>query len=369
MPSTSTKATHGAERQRRMVGNIALTSMFGSQRGIVDIKRPAISGTGSLLADDAATSDQLDPNIPNPSTLASQLLQNRALVIALPCHREVANVCTAIRIRKEMPNLQEVSGCSGDFFSLLERSRTPAIIDMFNRNRNRERISFLITDVDVLTPTQTKELCQLLKQPRTEKDGCLLVAWPGIPKKSKALLPQTLIVESATMDDASASRVAARSILVERPPPTMKDHGELVPACERSLVGLLVHANMHLLLGPGTTPIYLEALDCTLMADSADKLSQAVNFVPMVELASMVRTVGVGQVLSKSSKNTLPRGELTFTKLLTAHATARTRLKAVRELCVSHRLTMREMAMAMDGDLIDAEATGVGRRAKAVLCE
>jgi len=311
----------------------------------------------------------LDPNQPNPSTLASQLLQHRALVVALPCHREVANVCSAIRIRAEVPEMQEVSGCLGDFFSLLERSRTPTIIDMFNRNRNRERISFMVTDVDVLTPKQTKELCQLLKQPRTEKDGCLLVAWPGIPKKSKALLPESLIVESATTDDASASRVAARSILIDRPSPTMQDHSELVPACERSLVGLLVHANMHFLTGTGATPLYLKALDCTLMADSADKLSQAVNFAPMVELASMVRTVGVGQVLSKSPKKTLPRGELTFTKLLAAHATARTKLKAVRELCASHRLTMRELAMAMDGGLIDAEATGVGRRAKAVLCE
>jgi hypothetical protein len=301
-------------------------------------------------------------------SMAQTLLDQRVLIIANSCHREAARLANDLQRDPRLPKFQQISACSPDLFPMMTRTRRPAIIEMFQtHSKPPRRPSLLLTDLDVLTTTQTKQLCHELRAARKPNDGCILAVWPGIPKKSITLLPENIVVETHQQDDASASRVAARSILTDYPPPTMQDHGELVPACERSLVGLLVHANMYHMAGPGATPQYLKALECTLMADPADRLSQSNNFTPTVELASIVRTIGVGQVLSERRMGTLPSGELPFTKLLAAHATSRTRLKAVRELCTNHHLTMRELAMAIDKDIVDVATTGAARRAKTVL--
>jgi hypothetical protein len=262
--------------------------------------------------------------------------------------------------------MQDVSACSPDLLSLLARTRLPAIIELF-RQRNAPKMSMCITDLDVLTNTQTKTLCEELKRQRAPDDGCLLVVWPGIPKKSISILPPCIVVEPAKCDDSSASRLASRALLTDRPPPTMEDHAELVPGCERSLVGLLVHANMYHLTGPGATEQYIEALECTLRADPADRLSQSASFTPTVELASMTRTVGVGSIVAAHPRGSLPKGELAFTKLLAAHATTRTRLKALREQCTLHHLTLRELAIAVDKKAIDVESSSAGKRIKAIV--
>lgn len=271
-----------------------------------------------------------------------------------------------IRAHPRVPTMECVSACSSDLFPLLTRTQSPAIIEIFNQQR-RPRISLCMTDLDVLTTTQSKALCLELKKPRSPSDGCLLVVWPGIPKKSLGLLPDGIVVASDQAEDSSASRLAARSILIDRPPPAMRDHSELVPACERSLVGLLVHANMYHLTGPGITRQYVDALECTLLADPADRLSQSTNFTPTVELASMVRTIGVSHVLAAQPRGRLPRGELAFTKLLAAHATTRTRLKAIREHCTTHHLTMRELAVAVGDKTIDVETTNSAKRICTIL--
>jgi hypothetical protein len=294
------------------------------------------------------------------------LLAHRVLVVAHSCHREATKLCGQIQNDPRVPALGQVSACSADLFPLLTRTRSPAIIEMFN-SRKSIRPSVLVTDVDVLTTTQTKAMCHELRRPRSAQDGCILVVWPGIPKKSVALLPGPMVVQASQQDDSSASRVAARSILIDDPPPNMQDHSELVPACERSLVGLLVHANMYHLAGPGATASYARALECTLLADPADRLSQATNFTPTVELASMVRTIGIGHILAGNRHGRLPQGELAFTKLLAAHATSRTRLRAVREQCTLHHLTMRELAMCVDRGTVDVESTSMARRVLAVL--
>lgn len=132
-------------------------------------------------------------------------------------------------------------------------------------------------------------------------------------------------------------------------------------------MGLLVHANMYHLTGLGATQQYVDALECTLQADPADRLSQATNVTPTVELASMTRTIGVGCVLADRTGASLPRGELAFTKLLAAHATTRTRLRAVREQCTLHHLTLRELAIAVDNNTVDLVTTSAAKRIKAVL--
>lgn len=298
--------------------------------------------------------------------LVETLVRNRVLVIAHSCHREAMALSEQIRKHPLVPEMECVSACSSDLFPLLTRTQSPAIIEIFHQ-RQRPRLSLCMTDLDVLSTAQSKTLCLELKKPRSPSDGCLLVVWPGIPKKSLGLLPQEIVVTSDHVDDTSASRLAARSILVDRPPPAMRDHSELVPACERSLVGLLVHANMYHLTGPGITDQYVAALECTLAADPADRLSQTTNFTPTVELASMVRTIGVSHVLATPSRGRLPRGELAFTKLLAAHATTRTRLKTIREQCTANHLTMRELAIAVDKESVDADSTSSAKRIRAIL--
>ena len=296
------------------------------------------------------------------------LLDKRILILCLPCHREVNSIIQKLKCETQVPHFDTVSACSPSFFDIIKRTRKLAVLDLFRKDTNNKP-SFCITDLDVLTTAQAKNLCLELREPRKENEGVLIVVWPSIPQKSMALLPEDIVVTSAVATDVNSSRLAVRSILTDVPCPRMIDHSELVPSCERSLVGLLVHANMNHLCGTKVNSNYLKALQCTILADPADRLSHASTHTPIVELSSMIRTIGVSQTITHSGTppKALPAGKLIFTKLLAAHATIHTRLGAVRELCNTHNCTFRELAYLYNKEQLETDDSVASKRVKAII--
>ena len=298
------------------------------------------------------------------------LLSRRVIIISLSCHREIERLIESFRRDRRLPEFGTLSACSPDFFDVCKRSRRLAVLDMFSKSKV-VKPSMCLSDLDALSAVSAKALCAELKEPRTASDGLIIAVWPGMPQKCMAMLPSEYVVSSTNLHDVQASRLAARSILDERPPPRMQDHSELVPSCERSLVGLLIHGNMSLVAGDRVSAAYLDALECTVLADPADSLSHVSNQSLIVELSSMIRTVGVSQTLRIQHRLMipLPPTALAFTKLLAAHATIRTRLGAVRDLCHAYQCTFRELTFLYARNRVDSTpSTSVAlKRLKSIL--
>ena len=315
-------------------------------------------GTGGISWANATIGTRLPKNIETHNLISTDsdnsinyeemiktLISKRVIIISLSCHREIQKVINKLKEDKRIPKFTSLSACSPNFFDICKRSRQLAVLDMFNKTKVTKP-SLCLSDLDTLSAVNAKALCMELKEVRTENDGILIAIWPGIPQKCMAMLPSEYVVSSSNLYDIQASRLAARSILEENPPPRMQDHSELVPSCERSLVGLLIHGNISMISGDKVNSAYLNALECTILADPADRLSHISNQSLIVELSSMIRTIGVSQTLrihNNISKPIQPT-PLAFTKLLAAHATIRTRLSAVRDLCNVYQCTFRELA-------------------------
>lgn len=315
------------------------------------------------------------PNEPSDNTVNYEemirtLLAKRVIIISLSCHREIERLIENFRRDPRIPEFGSLSACSPDFFDVCRRSRRLAVLDMFNKS-TAVKPSVCLSDLDALSAVNAKALCTELKEPRSPTDGLIIAVWPGMPQKCMAMLPSEYVVSSTNLHDVQASRLAARSILDERPPPRMQDHSELVPSCERSLVGLLIHGNMSLVAGDKVCDAYLNALECTVLADPADRLSHISNQSLIVELSSMIRTIGVSQTLRihHSIDTPLPSAPLAFTKLLAAHATIRTRLGAVRDLCNACQCTFRELTFLYARNRVEPTAgTSVAlKRLKSIL--
>ncbi len=284
------------------------------------------------------------------------LLSKRVIIISLSCHREIEKLIVKLKEDQRIPEFSSLSACSPNFFDVCKRSRQLAVIDMFSK-KNSVKPSLCLSDLDALSAIHAKALCTELKQTRAVSDGLIIAVWPGIPQKCRVILPDEIVVSSTDLHDVHASRLAARSILNERPPPRMQDHSELVPSCERSLVGLLIHGNMNFISGDKVNTAYLNALECAILADPADRLSHISNQSLIVELSSMIRTIGVSQSLRTHSNilTPLPFTPLAFTKLLAAHATIRTRLTAVRDLCNAYQCTFRELTFLYGKNKVEAD--------------
>lgn len=317
---------------------------------------------------DVATEDP--ENTMNYEEMITTLLAKRVIIISLSCHREIQKLILKLKEDTRVPRFSSLSACSPNFFDVCKRSRQLAVLDMFNKQK-AVKPSLCLSDLDALSAVNSKALCVELKEPRSPSDGIIIAVWPGIPQKCIAMLPVEYVVSSTNLHDIQASRLAARSILDERPPPRMQDHSELVPSCERSLVGLLIHGNMSLISGDKVTDAYLAALEYAIIADPADRLSHVSNQSLIVELSSMIRTIGVSQSLRTHSNilTPLPSTPLAFTKLLAAHATIRTRLGAVRDLCNHYQCTFRELGFLYGRNKIEpTEKTSVAvKRLKSML--
>ena len=236
----------------------------------------------------------------NYEEMIKTLLTKRVIIISLSCHREIHKLILKLKEDTRVPRFSSLSACSPNFFDVCKRSRQLAVLDMFNKQK-AVKPSLCLSDLDALSAVNSKALCVELKEPRSPSDGIIIAVWPGIPQKCIAMLPVEYVVSSTNLHDIQASRLAARSILDERPPPRMQDHSELVPSCERSLVGLLIHGNMSLISGDKVTDAYLAALEYSIIADPADRLSHVSNQSLIVELSSMIRTIGVSQSLRTHS--------------------------------------------------------------------
>ena len=309
-------------------------------------------------------------NTINYEEMITTLLAKRVIIISLSCHREIQKLILKLKEDTRVPHFSSLSACSPNFFDVCKRSRQLAVLDMFNKQKG-VKPSLCLSDLDALSAVNSKALCVELKEPRSPSDGIIIAVWPGIPQKCIAMLPIEYVVSSTNLHDIQASRLAARSILDERPPPRMQDHSELVPSCERSLVGLLIHGNMSLISGDKVTDAYLAALEYAIIADPADRLSHVSNQSLIVELSSMIRTIGVSQSLRTHSNisTPLPSTPLAFTKLLAAHATIRTRLGAVRDLCNHYQCTFRELGFLYGRNKVEpTEKTSVAvKRLKSML--
>ena len=309
-------------------------------------------------------------NTINYEEMITTLLTKRVIIISLSCHREIQKLILKLKEDTRVPHFSSLSACSPNFFDVCKRSRQLAVLDMFNKQKG-VKPSLCLSDLDALSAVNSKALCVELKEPRSPSDGIIIAVWPGIPQKCIAMLPIEYVVSSTNLHDIQASRLAARSILDERPPPRMQDHSELVPSCERSLVGLLIHGNMSLISGDKVTDAYLAALEYAIIADPADRLSHVSNQSLIVELSSMIRTIGVSQSLRTHSNisTPLPSTPLAFTKLLAAHATIRTRLGAVRDLCNHYQCTFRELGFLYGRNKVEpTEKTSVAvKRLKSML--
>lgn len=314
--------------------------------------------------------NDVSENTVNYEEMIKTLLTRRVIIISLSCHREIERLIENFRRDRRVPEFGTLSACSPDFFDICRRSRRLAVLDMFNKSK-AVKPSVCLSDLDALSAVSAKALCTELKEPRAPTDGLIIAVWPGMPQKCMAILPAEYVVSSTNLHDVQPSRLAARSILDERPPPRMQDHSELVPSCERSLVGLLIHGNMPLVTGDKVSAAYLDALDCTVLADPADRLSHISNQSLIVELSSMIRTVGVSQTLRlrHGIEMPMPTAPLAFTKLLAAHATIRTRLGAVRDLCNAHQCTFRELTFLYARNKVESTAsTSVAlKRLKSIL--
>ena len=243
-----------------------------------------------------------------------------------------------------------LSFCEFPYVVMLERIRTllTGNVLSFMKPDNNKKLPIKIIDADVLSASNAKQFSTFIKNLKTNRR--IVVQWLSIPVKCKptvlSFIYPPVLEELKGHEKPSKERLFVNKLFSDCGKLTLSDHAVQVPSHDRSMIGLMVHENMHCISNGIVNASYLSALDRVVDADVCDKIAMPSAYIPLSYMASVVRTLGVSRIASLQS-SIKPPSSILFTKLLAAHATEHCRASALADEMLNHRMTKDELIHAL----------------------